>query len=1018
MNIKKLSTLLFLIYVLSAVSRAELPSNYNSLSKEEKIDWLIENMSLEEKVIHINTSPKGKASYRQNYDAKYKLPGFVSCDGPRGVKVRGVGIVNFPSSLNLGASWDTSLSRKVGEAYAEQLLYFNSNQIFSPGLNIIRHPLSGRNNEYFSEDPVLTGKLAAANIIGTQINGCIATPKHYVANNFEIGRFQINIDIPQRNLFENYMAGFEIAVKEGDPWSVMTSYNSVNGHFLSANKTLIDELNGWGFKGYIVSDYNAEMEGTAEAMNAGSHVAMPGWKEYTVANIKEAIDSGKMSQEQFDKLFRKVLEIKLSDWLPNPETFGEPKIDLNKQHSLARQLGAESAVLLKNDAEILPLSKDKKIALIGPFANSDLINGWQGSSTNRTDRTITIMQALEEEGVAVEYALGATGQPEELAEITDFPVKAEYYNNMNLDGEAVLIRDEASIQKISFSGSGAAESTEGIKNKAFAFSGQSHLKIGQTSNIKENEDFTWSFWVYLPEQFPDKHGGLMAGYFRRYNEFTITPSYFDIFLFKHRKRLKLNIDIPNQVWSNVNIVRNQGVIGIYVNGEKQDEKAFAFSIPAAELVVGGSNVNDKNSNCYIDEVKLYKRALTPDEIKQATQKEDIQKGLSFHESCDDIAKTVSNLESYEGISNPNTLSARWTGSFTASKTGKYLFNVFSNGGVRFYIDGKKYYDQWQEAWTEGKMRRAWVDMEAGKKYEIVIEFGNWYAHNRGKGGFIKFGYIEPYQEALDLITEAQNVAKQADVAILAVGVPQRKHQGESNDLDHFYLTGYQNELIKAVQQVNPNNIVVLFSAGGIDMAPWLSDTKALVEMFLPGQEGGYSVSDVLLGNVNPSGKLPVTYVHTPSDLEIDLITEKYEESISGFGYKYFDKTNKEPLFPFGYGLSYTNFEMSKLKVNTENKEVMITVDVTNTGKIDGAEVVQVYVSDVESSVEQANKELGGFDKVFLKAGETKTILVKLSDKAFKYYNADKKEWVLEPGQFEILVGNASSNIGLRKKIKL
>ncbi|MCG8700000.1 MAG: hypothetical protein MI922_18235, partial [Bacteroidales bacterium] len=260
---KILVTALFVVFIFQTAS-SQLPEGYANWDTEKKIDWLIENMSLEEKVAHLNTSPKGKKSYRQNYDAKYQIPAFVSCDGPRGVKIRGEGVINCPSALNVGAAWDTNLALQLGEAYADQLVHLKSNQIFAPGLNIIRHPQNGRNNEYFSEDPLLTGKIAASNILGIQKNGCIATPKHFVANNFESGRFQVDVTIPERVLHETYMAGFKIAVEEGDPWSIMTSYNSVNGHFLSANKTIMDILyNDWNFRGYAVSDYSAEMETAA-----------------------------------------------------------------------------------------------------------------------------------------------------------------------------------------------------------------------------------------------------------------------------------------------------------------------------------------------------------------------------------------------------------------------------------------------------------------------------------------------------------------------------------------------------------------------------------------------------------------------------------------------------------------------------------------------------------------------------------------------------------------------------------
>ena len=997
----------------------QLPEGFDQLSKDEKIDWLVKNMSIEEKVAHLNTSPVGKKSYRQNYDKNYELVGFVSCDGPRGAKIGGQGLVNFPAAINLGASWDTSMARKIGEAYTKQLRYFKSNQLFSPGLNIIRHPQCGRNNEYYSEDPILTGKLGAANIMGIQAGGFIATPKHYVANNFEIGRFQIDVTVPERVLREVYLPAFQLAVTEGRPWSLMTSYNSVNGHFVSANKHLLDILyDEWNFDGYIVSDYGAEFESTASAMNAGTHLEMPGWKWYTADSIQQALESGALSQQRFDELFRKVLEIKLSDWLVHPDTMQDEPFDYEAQFALSRQLATESAVLLKNQNNVLPLSDNMHLALIGPFANSDLIKGVQGSSSNRTKRFITLKQAFEEAGMQVDFHEGVSVLPPEKPLITDIACKAEYYDNMYLKGSPVIARDESNIQKISFSGAGAAEVADGVIDKAFHFSGQSRLKIGASPEIAENEDFSWSLWVYLPDQFPNKDGGLFSGYFRRWNEFTLTPEYFEISLFKQRKRLQLNAKLSDQLWSNVTLVRKDGVMFMYVNGQLIDQGEFPYDLPAAELAIGGSNVTDNNSNCLIDEVQWFNRALTNDEITAIFQQQSVTDGKVLHQPCDDVASVQQGQERYDGIAYPNTLSSRWTFELTPDQSGKYFFDVFSNGGVRLYVDGRKMYDQWQEAWVEGQHRRAWVDVTQGKPHKIVVEFGNWYAHNRGKGGFIKVGYGYLGEEAYDAIEEAKLLAANADAAIVAVGVPATPYQGESNDLDHFYLAGFQDELVQAVAEVNPKTIVVLFTAGGVDMRSWETRVPTILEMFHPGEDGGYAVADLVLGKKNPSGKLPVTYYQSVDELPIEVVTEKYEASVAGLGYRLLDKTGEKPLFAFGHGLSYTSFEMKKLKVLWDDTQKIVSVEVKNTGNRSGAEVVQVYVSSPSNGVEQPVKELAGFAKVWLDAGDSKVVDIQLSDIAINYFDETTGDWKMADGEYLIQVGNASDNILLTKKVKL
>ncbi|MCG8700442.1 MAG: glycoside hydrolase family 3 C-terminal domain-containing protein, partial [Bacteroidales bacterium] len=762
-----------------------------------------------------------------------------------------------------------------------------------------------------------------------------------------------------------------------------------------------------------------EMETAALAMEAGTHLEMPGWKWYSAEKIQQAFDDGSLSGELFNKRLREVLEIKLSDWIKNPEEYKDSPFNLEQQTALIRRIGSESAVLLKNSGDILPIKKGQKIALFGPFADSDLIKGLQGSSTNRTKRNISVKQALEEEGFDVVYQQAVTGLPPVNQEQkVFFESKAEYFDNINLEGKPKIIRYEKDIQKISFSGAGAAEITDGTIDKAFQFNGQSLLKIGQTPGVKENEDFTWSFWVYLPDQFPDKNGGLLAGYFRRWNEFTFTPSYFTMFLFGPRKKIKLEHTISDQQWSNVVLVRRKGKMISYVNGKKQSEQVFNYALPAAELAIGGSNVTDKNSNCLIDDVRLYNRALSEEEIANTFKKNNTKDGLVFHQPCDNLDKVKEDIESYDEIENPNNLSARFTGVFKPAKSGKYIFNIFSNGGVRFYLEGEEKLNLWNEKWVMGLDHRVWLELEKGKEYNIKVEFGNWYGYNRGKGGFIKMGYYEPDGKILDDIEEASYLAVDADVAVVAVGVPQTPYQGESNDLDHFQLPGYQNELIEMVQNVNPNTVVLLFSAGGVDMNPWLENTQGLVEMFFPGEMGGYCVADVLTGKVNPSGKLPVTYYQSLEDIGVTNYQVKYEDNVYGLGYKYLDKTGKKALFPFGFGLSYTQFKMKGLKVETEGNRVTVKLKVTNEGNKDGAEVIQAYVSDLEASVDQPVKELGGFNKVFLKAGETKEVTINIAEIALGYYSVKDKKWVIEPGKFEITVGNSSVNLPLKKTIEL
>ncbi|MBN1270012.1 MAG: glycoside hydrolase family 3 C-terminal domain-containing protein, partial [Kiritimatiellae bacterium] len=230
------------------------------------------------------------------------------------------------------------------------------------------------------------------------------------------------------------------------------------------------------------------------------------------------------------------------------------------------------------------------------------------------------------------------------------------------------------------------------------------------------------------------------------------------------------------------------------------------------------------------------------------------------------------------------------------------------------------------------------------------------------------------------------------------------------------------ELIKAVAAANPKTVVVLVNGTPVDMRGWLDAAPAIVEAWYPGQEGGHALARVLFGDVNPSGKLPVTF---PKRLEDNPSHGNYPggggrvDYAEGIhvGYRHYDTKGVEPQFPFGHGLSYTSFEYGNLKVSpgTASKDtpVTVTVDVQNTGSRPGAEVVQLYVHDVESGLPRPLKELKAFEKITLAPGEKKTVKFTLGRDALSFYDPDRGGWVAEPGEFEVMVGSSSRDIRLQ-----
>jgi beta-glucosidase len=272
-----------------------------------------------------------------------------------------------------------------------------------------------------------------------------------------------------------------------------------------------------------------------------------------------------------------------------------------------------------------------------------------------------------------------------------------------------------------------------------------------------------------------------------------------------------------------------------------------------------------------------------------------------------------------------------------------------------------------------------------------------------------------------LIKEAVEAAGKADAAIIIVG-RSPKLESEDFDIKSLDLPAGQDELIEAVAKVNKNTVVVINAGGPVIMSKWIAKVPAIVDMWYGGQEGGNAIADILFGDANPSGKLPVSFVKRWEDSPAyghypgENLTVQYAEGIY-VGYRYFDKHNVDPLFPFGYGLSYTKFDYSELKVSqtdaSPRRLVGVSLQVRNSGSRAGAEVVELYVHDGHSSVDRPLQELKGFRRVALAPGETKTVEFSMDPANLGYYSTAKKTWVTEPGQFDVLVGSSSRDIRVK-----
>lgn len=655
---------------------------------KDEIHALIRKMTIEEKAAILG----GKTVWQTRENERLSIPSIFLSDGPHGLrKQAGAGdhlglnasleATCFPTAATIANSWDEKLGEELGEALGEEAASMDVDVLLGPGLNIKRSPLCGRNFEYFSEDPYLSGKMAAAYIRGIQRMGVAACPKHFAVNSQELRRMAMDAVVDERTLREVYLTGFEIAVKEGKSKAIMSSYNRVNGTYANENKHLLTDIlrNEWGFDGMVVSDWGGNND-AVKAVEAGANLEMPNCGYGSAREIVKAVKDGTLSESVLDERICELVKV-IMDLKEHKNTGRNEKhsgFNREEHHRLAKRAAAESMVLLKNEASILPLDRNKKLAIIGDFAFAPRYQGAGSSMVN--------------------------------------PTKVE----------------------------------------------------------------------------------AVAGIARDY---------------------KLNI------------------LGM----------------------------------------------------------------------------------------------------------------------------------------TRGYKRDGDVD-EAEKK------------------------------AALDL-------AEKADIVIFCFGLNEIS-ESEGLDRTHMRIPQNQIELLQDISRVN-ENVVGILSAGSAMEMPWQSCCKAILNGYLNGQAGASATLDILTGAVNPSGRLaetyPIAYEHTPSFRYYPSSerTSEYRESIF-VGYRYYDTSKVRVQYPFGFGLSYTEFTYSGLKVDDSGAELTVS----NTGDRDGAEVVQMYVGLPNAIVFRPEKELKGFAKVFLKAGESRKVKIPFDDKTFRYWNVKTESWEVETGTYNVMIGSSVADIRL------
>lgn len=689
----------------------------------KEIEIIIEEMSLEEK----SELCMGKTKWSTKDFTHYGIPEVLMTDGTNGVRwnkttkeieeegkeelsffdvtdlsqdSRRIDYIHpstcYPSGSAIACSWDRDLASKVGDAVAAECRQFGVSLLLGPGLNIRRHPLGGRGFEYFSEDPFLSGEMAAAFVRGVQKRGVGTTVKHFVCNNSEFQRTKMSSEVDERAFREIYLAGFERVVRQAKPWAVMSSYNKIRGEQAAEYKTLLNDILRveWGFEGFVVSDWWAIKDRVKSAL-AGNDLEMPVNPKH-VHILANAVRSGQLDSRVLDTMCRNILTFVRKAVESNTIQKG-PAVNTEEHHRLARKAAAESAVLLKNANYTLPIdrSRVRKIAVVGDIA---LMPRYQG-------------------------------------------------------GGCALI---------------------------------------------------------------------------------------------HPTKLEIPLD----------------------------------------------------------------------EIRKA----------------------------------------------------------------------------------------------AGDSTKVVFSQG----YNRND------------TTTDDLLSAARKTAAEADIAVVFAGLKIAADM-EGCDRTHLEIEQAHIDLINAVASVQSRTAVVLNNGDAVTMSPWIEKVGAVLEVFFGGQAGASAIADILFGDVNPSGKLTVTfpkrledtpaYLHYPGENGRHL----YSEGICA-GYRYYDYRKIELLFPFGHGLSYTEFTYSDLVLpkgpQRETDTIQVSLSVKNTGQKPGKEIVQIYIEPPISRLSRPVKELKGFTKIELDPNEEKQVTMVLQRRDFAYYDPAFSDWLVESGDYGILVGASSRDIRLKGSVSI
>ena len=798
------------------------PSHYAPEVVERRVDQLLSKLTKEEKISLL----AGDAFDGMSTIAipRLGIPKLVMADGPQGIRAHGPAC-SFPCGIALAATWDQSLAYEYGAAIGREARARGIHIQLGPGVNIARTPLNGRNFEYYGEDPYLTGEMASRWIQGVQAHGVVATVKHFVGNDEEWRRMEIESLMDEQTLREIYLLPFQKAVSQGGVWAVMSAYNKLNGFPSTGNDRLQNEILKleWGFPGIVMSDWWATQD--VKAIAAGLDLEMPMGYQVTKESVTKALEEKKLSQEQIDQGVRRLLRVAISmGFLDRKQERPDLPLDSKQNSALALDVATKSIVLLKNSPTLLPLDRKslRHVVIYGPNAQDTPAVG------------------------------GGSGGVEP-------------------------------FRKVNF--------LQGIR----------------AALPKETEVF------YAPMP------------------------------------LSRHFSLSNFL-------------------------EFGKEIPAPPRIV-----DVRRMTC-----------VTQPNFTKVTVRRDRKIEISWtHRSPP------------EGVPKDQEARVTWDAEIEVPVSGNY--ELLTEGHPEIRLGNREL----------GNPESYMMLLEKGASVPLRVTASE---VGRGSGHVsVRIGIVP--EEATGLYP-----AKSADVAIVCVGL-NPDVEGEGYDRG-FALPVAQQQLIAQVVSANPRTIVVLSGSAAIDMRAWIERVPVVLQTWYLGQSAGTALASILFGDANPSGHLPCTFDRSieenPSFHEYpgtfqtgkDWPVVNYKEGIF-YGYRGYDRSGRDPLFPFGFGLSYTSFELSGLELSKTRDGQTASLKLTNTGKRSGATVVELYISLTGESTPRPLRELKGFQRVDLNPGESRQITISLPDSSLMYWQPVKNQWVMPEGPVSVEVGFSERDIVMK-----